>query len=116
MKVKKLLFLYRLICKKYFYISYITVISIIPLLLYLNIHIDSIFLFTFEDFSKSQIIFYLVSNFLLCLFYHKIINKLIKYNWMEIVTLIWIIPLLTQLIEILKVLVLYLINEYLYLI
>lgn len=94
-KINKLFSLYKSICKHYFIISYLSVIAILPLMYY-DIHINTIFIFLIDDLSKNQIIFFLISNFIICLLYHKIIKKLYKSEWMIIFTIIWIYPLVTQ--------------------
>ena len=95
MKFNKLFSLYKGICKHYFIISYFSVITILPLMYY-DVHINTIFVFLIDDLSKYQIIFFLLSNFIICLLYHKVIQKLYKSEWMIIFTIVWIYPLITQ--------------------
>ena len=107
MNIKKINGLYGFLCKYYLYISFLTILSILPILYYLNIEINTIFFFTFESLNRYEVIFYLMSNFILCLIYHKIINKLYKTDYFKFLTVLWILPLILQMLRILKVLIIY---------
>ena len=107
MNIKKINVLYGFLCKYYVYISFLTISSVLPILYYLNIEINTIFYFTFETLNKKEIIFYLTSNFILCLIYHKIINRLYKLDFLKYLSVLWILPLILQILRILKVLIIY---------
>lgn len=113
MKINKLFQLYKKMCKYYFYISYLSVLSILPLMYY-DIHVNTIFFFVIDDLSKYQIIFFLISNFIICLLYHKIIKKLYKSEWLIIFTIIWIYPLITQIYQIVYQSIYYIYNTKVY--
>lgn len=98
-KLNKVFSIYKFICNKYFFISYIIVLSLLPLMYY-NIEVNTIFIFLIDDLSNSQIAFFTISNFLIYFFYHKIINKLYKNEYSRVLTVIWILPLLSQSIHI----------------
>lgn len=113
MKFNKLFFVYKWICEYYFIISYLAVIAILPLM-YFDIHINTIFIFLIDDLSNSQIIFYLISNFIICLLYHKIVKRLYKSEWLIIFTMMWIFPLISQIIQIFYKSILYMYDTKVY--
>lgn len=99
-KINKVFSIYRFICNKYIFISYLIVLSILPLMYY-NIKVDTIFIFLIDDLSKIEIIFYTISNLIMCIIYHRIINRLYKNDYTRVITVIWVFPLLSQGIHIL---------------
>lgn len=107
MKIKKIIKLYQFICKKYFYFSFLIILSIPIITYYTNLNINTIFMFTFDNLNKNQLIFYITSNFILSLIYHKIINKLYNIEYLNLITILWIIPLIFQIFRIIKILAIF---------
>lgn len=91
--IKRIIRLYNHISDNYFYVSYITVLSILMIGLLTDVVVKHIFVWTFDDFSISQIIFYLIGNLVMCVISHTIINKYFKRS---VITVVWILPLMIQ--------------------
>ena len=107
MNINRIKGLYGFLCKKYIYVSFLTIVSVLPILYYLNIEVNTIFYFSFDRLTRYEVTFYLITNFILCLIYHKIINRLYKMDFFKFLTVLWILPLLLQMFRILKVLIIY---------
>ena len=90
---KLLLKCYKHITDYYFYVSYITVLILLLVSYQTDTIINHIFAIKIDNFHTSQIVFYLIGNFMMCMISHFIINRWFKRSP---VSVIWILPLVFQ--------------------
>jgi len=100
-QLKRMLKVYNHITDYYFYVSYITVLIILLVSYQTDTLINHIFALKLDNFHTSQIVFYLVGNFIMCAISHMIINRWFKRNPISVV---WILPLIVQMYHILRAL------------
>ena len=90
---KLMLKCYNHITDYYFYVSYITVIILLLVSYQTETIVNHIFCIKMDNFHTSQIVFYLVGNFVMCIISHLIIIKWFKRSPISV---IWILPLVFQ--------------------
>jgi len=101
-KLIKLMFsCYNHITDYYFYVSYITVLILLLVSYQTDNLINHIFMFKLDDFSSSQIVFYLIGNLVMCFVSHWII---LRYFKRSPISVIWIFPLVIQVFHIVRAL------------
>jgi len=92
-QLKRLFKVYNHITDYYFYVSYITVLTILLVSYQTDTLINHIFMFSLDDFSNTQILFYLIGNCVICALSHYIIKCYFKRSPISV---IWVFPLLIQ--------------------